>query len=73
MFEMSNVKGFPRLVKFATKNFEGSRSQIIILTALKKTSFKARWNIENSIFNNMKSEYHLDHYFVHGCNAVEAV
>jgi len=34
---------------------------------------KAKWNIENSILNNMKAEYHLDHCFVHGGNAVEAV
>lgn len=80
MFEMSNVKEPLRLVKFAIKNYDGSRSQIIIVTTLKKASLKtlykmikARWNIENSIFNNMKSEYHLDHCFVHGGNAVEAV
>lgn len=80
VFEMSNVKEPLRLVKFAIKNSDGSRSQIIIVTTLKKASLKtlykmikARWNIENSIFNNMKAEYHLDHCFVHGGNAVEAV
>ena len=68
LFEMSNVKEPLRLVKFATKNSDGSRSQIMIATTLMETSLKtlykmikARWNIENSIFNNMKSEYHLDH------------
>jgi len=73
MFEMSNVKEPLRLVKFAIKNTDGSRSQIMIVTTLMETSLKtlykmikARWNIENSIFNNMKSEYHLDNSFVHG-------
>jgi predicted transposase YbfD/YdcC len=79
MFKMSNVKEPLRLVKFKVKNSDGSRSQII-MTTLKRASLKtlykmikARWNIENSIFNNMKAQYHLDHCFVHGGNAVEAV
>ena len=41
-----------------------------------KTMFKiirARWDIENSIFNNLKSECGLKHCFVHGGKAVEAV
>jgi len=80
IFEMSHVKECLRLIKFTTKNPDGSRSQIIIVTTLKETSLKtlykmikARWNIENSIFNNMRSEYNLDHCFVHGANSVEAV
>jgi len=27
---------------------------------------RARWDIENSIFNNLKSECGLEHCFVHG-------
>lgn len=41
-----------------------------------KTLFKiirARWDIENSIFNNLKCECGLEHCFVHGGKAVEAV
>jgi hypothetical protein len=34
---------------------------------------KARWDIENSIFNNLKTECGLEHCYVHGGNAVEAV
>jgi len=34
---------------------------------------RARWDIENSIFNNLKCECGLEHCFVHGGNAVEAV
>ena len=34
---------------------------------------RARWDIENSIFNNLKRECGLEHCFVHGENAEEAV
>lgn len=34
---------------------------------------KVRWDIENRVFNNLKSEAALDHCFVHGGNAVEAI
>ena len=56
------------------------RSQIMIITTCMnmelKTLFKiirARWDIENSIFNNLKKECGLKHCFVHGGKAVEAV
>ena len=41
-----------------------------------KTLFKiirARWDIENSIFDNLKTECGLEHCYVHGVNAVETV
>ena len=34
---------------------------------------KARWNLENRVFNNLKNNANLDHCFVHGGNAVKAV
>jgi len=34
---------------------------------------RASWDIENSIFNNLKSECGLEHCFVHGGKAVEAM
>ncbi|MFA6807554.1 MAG: hypothetical protein WCR27_01030 [Eubacteriales bacterium] len=34
---------------------------------------RERWDIENSIFNNLKTECGLEHCFVYGGNAVEAV
>ncbi len=34
---------------------------------------KSRWGIENSVFNNLKTECGLEHCYVHGGNAVEAV
>lgn len=77
-FTMDNVP--LRFMKFTMKYPNQKRSQIMIMTTLMgmplKTLFKiirARWDIENSIFNNLKSECGLDHCFVHGGKAVEAV
>lgn len=56
------------------------RSQSMIVTACMnmslKTLFKmikARWDIENCIFNNLKNECNLEHYYVHGGNGMEAI
>lgn len=41
-----------------------------------KTTYRimlARWNIENRVFNNLKNNANLNHCFVHGGNAAEAV
>ena len=80
LFIMNNVQRPLRFVKFTIKYSNKKRSQIMIVTTMVDASLKtlykiikARWNIENSIFNNMKTECHLDHCFVHGGNAVEAV
>lgn len=66
---------------FATEpNTNGDRSQVLIVTTSMTISIKtihkimkARWDIENRVFNNLKSNANLDHCFVHGGNAVEAV
>ncbi len=34
---------------------------------------KARWNIENCIFNNLKSEAGLEYCYVHSGNAIETI
>ena len=67
-------------VKYAMKYPNKKRSQIMIVTTSMnmqlKTLFKiirARWDIENSIFNNLKKECGLEHCFVHGGKAVEIV
>jgi predicted transposase YbfD/YdcC len=80
IFLMDNVEQPLRFVKFVMKYPDKKRSQIMIVTTCMgmklKTLFKiirARWDIENSIFNNLKSECGLEHCFVHGGNAVEAV
>jgi len=79
-FTMDNVEQPLRFVKFAIKHRNKLRTQImIVITCMDmtlKTLFKiirARWDIENSIFNNLKRECGLEHSFVHGGNAVEAV
>ncbi len=67
-------------IKFLMKKADGKRSQIMIVTtSLKmglKTLFKAiraRQDIENSIFHNLKTECGLEHCFAHGGNGIEAV
>ena len=79
-FIMDNVEQPLRFVKFAIKHKNKKRTQIMIVTTCMdmalKTLFKiigARWDIENSIFNNLKTECGLEHCFVHGGKAVEAV
>jgi len=80
IFTMDNVEQPLRFVKFAIKHKNKKRIQIMIVTTCMdmalKTLFKiirARWDIENSIFNNLKSECGLEHCYVHGGKAVEAV
>ena len=79
-FAMSGVEQPLRFVKFTLKCPNKKRSQIMIVTASMDISLetlfkmiKARWNIENCIFNNLKTEAALGHCFVHGGNAVEAI
>ena len=79
-FTMDNVEGPLRFVKFALRHKNKKRTQIMIVTTCMDTALKtlfkiirARWDIENSIFNNLKTECGLEHCFVHGGNAVEAV
>ena len=79
-FFMNGVERPLRYVKYAKKKDDKDRSQILIVTTCLemplKTLYKiikARWNIENRIFNNLKNEAALDHCFVHGGNGVEAI
>ena len=79
-FTMGNVSQALRFVKYAMKHHDGKHSQIMIVTSCLKMSIKTlfkmirdRWEIENAIFNNLKTECGLEHCFVHGGNAVEAV
>jgi hypothetical protein len=79
-FQMDNVDRPLRFVKFAIKRLNGRYNQILIVTSCMdmplKSLFKmirGRWDIENSIFNNLKKECGLEHCFVHGGHAVEAV
>ena len=79
-FTMNGVEQPLRFVKFAIRHPDKKRTQIMIVTTCMEMSLKtlfkmikARWNIENCIFNNLKKEANLGHCFVHGANAVEAI
>lgn len=79
-FRMKYVDQELRFVKFLMKKPNKKRSQIIIITTahnIERTSLfkiiRARQDIENSIFHNLKKECGLEHCFVHGGNAIEAV
>ena len=79
-FNMDKVDKPFRFIKFLMKKPDGKRFQTMIVTTCVemelKTLFKiirARQDIENSIFHNLKTECGLEHCFVHGGNAVEAV
>jgi hypothetical protein len=78
---MMDKVGCPlRFVKYEMKRFNGKYSQILIVTSCMgmqlETLFKmirGRWDIENSVFNNLQRECGLEHCCVHGGNAVESV
>ncbi len=79
-FYMDGVEAPLRYVKFAKRKSNGERSQVLIVTTAIEMSIKtiyrimkARWNIENRVFNNLKNHASLSHCFVHGGNAVEAI
>ena len=78
-FIMDNVDQPLRFIKFAMKYPDKKRSQIMIATTNMdmslKTLFKmikARMDVEN-VFNNLKNECNLEHCYVHGGSAVEAI
>ncbi len=77
---MKNVEMPIRFVKFLMKKSDGKRSQIMIVTTCMKMDLRllfkiirARQDIENSIFHNLKTECGLEHCYVHGGNGIEAV
>ena len=80
VFTMTGVAHPLRFIKFAIKYPNKKRSQIMIVTTCMEMRLKtilkmikARWNIENCIFNNLKNQAGLEHCYVHGGNAVEAI
>lgn len=67
-----------RYIKYAKEQKVGTktmRTQMLIITTcmdmkletLYKT-IKARWDIENKVFNNLKNNASISHCFVHGGN-----
>ncbi len=80
IFRMTGVKQTLRFVKYKYKYIDGRYDQIMIVTSCLDASLrtllkmiKGRWNIENSVFNNLKTDCGLEHCYVHGGNAVEAI
>lgn len=81
--EMADKKTKVRFIKFIEKIQVGDKIEIKeawIITTDKITSVKTlweimhkRWNIENNIFHQLKTEWHLDHCFIHSPTGIEAV
>ena len=61
VFENGTIDGYTVVAIDRTKFFGSNKKSC------------ARWDIENSIFNNLKTECGLEHCFVHGGKAVESV
>jgi len=66
-FEIDKVEQPLRFIKYALKYPDGKHSQIMIVTTCMEMSLKtlfkmiqARWNIENSMFNNLKTKCGLE-------------
>ena len=80
MFYLDGVERQLRYIKYKKKSRNGDRSQVLIVTTAMDMSvktiykiMKARWDLENRVFNNLKNNANLNHCFVHGGNAVEAI
>ncbi len=82
-FYMNDMDQPIRYIKYSKKRKDGTgikRTQMLIITtcmSMKLESLyriiKARWDIENKTFNNLKNNANLSHCFIHGGNAIEAV
>lgn len=77
---MDGVETPLRFVKFSKKSGEGRHSQVLVITSdfdiPLQTLYKMmhmRWDIENSIFNKLKTYCALEHCFVHDMNAIQAI
>jgi hypothetical protein len=82
--EMSGVKEKIRFIKFLEEVRDLNKGKVkfneiwIITTAndmdletLRKI-IHARWGIENNVFRQLKTEWHMDHCFIHDENGLEA-
>ncbi|AYD40890.1 IS4/IS5 family transposase [Clostridium fermenticellae] len=82
-FEMSDKDIKVRFLRFVEEIHTGDRIEIKegwIITTDKFTSVESlwkimhkRWDIENNIFHQLKTEWHLDHCFLHSPTGVETV
>lgn len=82
-FEMSDSEVKVRFIKFIEEVHKGDKVEIKeswIITTDKFTSVEtlwkimhSRWDIENNAFHQLKTEWHLDHCFLHSPTGVETV
>ncbi|SUY47664.1 transposase family protein [Clostridium putrefaciens] len=82
-FEMSNSEIKVRFIKFIEEVHKKNKVEIKeswIITTDKFTSVETlwkimhkRWDIENNAFHQLKTEWHLDHCFLHSPTGVETV
>jgi hypothetical protein len=82
-FEMSDADIKVRFIKFVEEIHVGDKVEIKegwIITTDKFTSVETlwkimhrRWDIENNAFHQLKTEWHLDHCFLHSPTGVETV
>ncbi len=79
-FEMDEVAEPLRSIKYSKKTKQGKYSQVLLVTTDFNIPFQIlykmmhmRWDIENSLFNKLRTYSALEHYFVHHPNAIEAI
>ena len=79
-FKMDEVIDPLRFVKFSKKTKQDKYSQALLVTTDFNIPFQTlykmihmRWDIENSLFNKLKTYSTLEHCFVHHSNAIEAI
>lgn len=82
-FEMSDSAIKVRFIKFSEEAHIGDKVELSegwIITTDKFTSVETlwkimhrRWDIENNVFHQVKTEWHLDHCFLHSPTGVETI
>ncbi|WP_243158873.1 transposase, partial [Clostridium cochlearium] len=82
-FEMADSEIKVRFIKFIEEIHNGDKIEIKeawIITTDKLTSVETlwkimhkRWDIENNAFHQLKTEWHLDHCFLHSPTGIETI
>ncbi|WP_396276535.1 transposase [Haloimpatiens lingqiaonensis] len=82
-FEMADSEIKVRFIKFIEEIYNGDKMEIKeswIITTDKLTSVETlweimhkRWDIENNAFHQLKTEWHLNHCFLHSPTGIETV
>ncbi len=79
-FYMDGVESPLRFVKFAKRNSDKKRAQVMLITTDFTIPYKTlytmihkRWDIENSVFNKIKTYAGLEHCYMHHPNAMQVI